>query len=147
MDLSPSANASALEVEWLDELLNSVMHSNNPALVPSLPGPTFQGRPGPRSSDSSHLFIHMAKLRRGARAGVRRSPPPTSHPHAERPNPPTVRTQHGQLHLHSNPAYSFVPTRTHLPLLGPLQSLPNLPCPYLVLPSEYPPPCPASSCP
>lgn len=43
--MCPSGHANALEVEWLEELLNFVMHSN-PALIPSLPGPTFQGRPG-----------------------------------------------------------------------------------------------------
>ena len=78
MDLRPPAHTSALEVEWPDELLNSVMHSN-PALIPSLPGPTFQGRPG-LEARIVHACSSMAKLGRRPGPGPGLGPGSGAHP-------------------------------------------------------------------
>lgn len=79
VDLSPPAHTSALEVEWLDELLNSVMHSHPISAGPHLPS-------SPRDSKLALLTpVHpsMARLGLGgpwAHGPVRRSPPPAGAP-------------------------------------------------------------------
>lgn len=120
-------NTSALEVEWLDELLNSVMHSNNPALIPSLPAPHLPRSPSPRKLG---LFtpVHPWPSSAWARSRVRRSPPTrrgTMHTSRRHPHPhPHLRSERERgdpTHTHSSHRHGeyclcrYVSTCTHIP--------------------------------